>query len=289
MQTWTVQAVIDWFRHRFPCGRSNSAHEERCRLLRLFCDRFGQRPYDQLDADDLEDFVRTTGKADKAANTIDRWYRTIKRPFKAALKRRKIAFCPLDGIEAPRGNEGRDLTRAEFVTLLKHATKVFRLVLCFVRYSGARPGEMSRLTWPMVEAECADLLEHKTFHATGKARRIWWNRRTLRILAYMKRHAVSEYVFINSYGNPWQTRALCKNLQTIRKKAGLADDVKLYGCRHLFGTDAYLNLGDIAIVAELMGHRTYATTKRYVHLADKREYMRKKSNEAVDGFRRRQS
>jgi integrase/recombinase XerD len=277
----TVHEILAWFRLRFPCGKSKIAYAERWRLLDLFNARYGPVPYTRLSGDDLEDFVLTTGKAAKATNTVDRWYRTIKRPFKAATKRRKISFCPFDGIESPRGAQGRDLTKQEFFTILKHATPEFRILIAFMRYSSARPGEASKLEWSHVRDDMAILWEHKTVHATGHPRRIWWNDKTLKIIAVLKRRSKSNFVFVNTYGGPWKTRSLCKNLASIRKKAGLAFDVKNYGCRHYFATDALINECDLMEVMELMGHKDIRTTQRYIHLVNKDAHMKACANRAV--------
>ena len=277
----TVHDVLEWFRLRFPGGKSVIADAERWRILELFDAQYGPIPYDSLTGDDLEDFTAKNGKPHKAGNTVDRWYRTVKRPFKAAAKRRKIEFCPFDGISSPRGAEGRDLTPQEFRTLLRNANPPFRRVLVFLRFSGCRPGELRALEWPNILDELAMLREHKTLHSTGVPRRIWFNSVTLKLLAWLKRNSKSSFVFVNSFGGAWTTRALCKNLATIRTKAGLPRDVRNYGCRHLFGTDAIVNGCDLATVMELMGHRSLGTTRRYLHLASKNEHMRNGAEQAI--------
>ena len=75
--------------------------------------------------------------------------------------------------------------------------------------------------------------------------------------------------------NPWVITGAnpgdhLKNLDAIwlrlRKRAGLKD-VRVHDCRHSYASRA-LALGDgIPVISKLLGHRRFATTARYAHLA----------------------
>jgi integrase len=58
-------------------------------------------------------------------------------------------------------------------------------------------------------------------------------------------------------------------MRRVRKRAGIqikADEqLVLYSARHTFATQAAGSVSDMEL-AELMGHTTTQTTKRYVHL-----------------------
>ena len=76
-------------------------------------------------------------------------------------------------------------------------------------------------------------------------------------------------------GNPWVITGKnpgdhLKNLdliwQRIRERAGL-EDVRVHDCRHSYASRA-LALGEgIPVISKLLGHRRFATTARYAHLA----------------------
>ena len=76
-------------------------------------------------------------------------------------------------------------------------------------------------------------------------------------------------------GNPWVITGKnpgdhLKNLdliwQRIRARAGL-DDVRVHDCRQSYASRA-LALGEgIPVISKLLGHRRFATTARYAHLA----------------------
>jgi len=278
----TVQSVIDWFVTHSTPSRSKVASTERRRIFALFCKRFGPALVADVIGADLVDFVQAQERV-KAGNTIDRWYRTIKRPFCEAERLGMIMRSPFKGVRSPKGNEGRDLTVPEFRQLLRSATPAFRRVLTFLRFSGARPAELIGLLWchVLIDEKVILLWQHKTVHKTGKPRRIYLNSVLVKLLVAMKRKSESEFVFVNSYGGQWKTRALCKNVAKIREKAGLPDDVKLYGTRHMHGTGAIVNGVDIATLAQLMGHTNTRTTERYIHLAGQNDHLAKAAEQAI--------
>ena len=125
----TVQQVIDWFWIRHTPSKSPAANKERRRVIDLFSKQFGPIPVSNIIGSDLVDFVANTGKKDKSANTIDRWYRTIKQPFHLA---EQLGFLdrpsPFRAVKSPRGSEGRDLSDNEFRSLLRESTPALPIV-----------------------------------------------------------------------------------------------------------------------------------------------------------------
>jgi len=274
----TVQQVIDWFLSEYTSTNDDALAEIR-RILRLFSAQYGERLVTQMGGADLREFVKSHQRV-KAANTVSRWYRTIKLPFNQAEKINKIQRSPFKLVKLPRGNQGRDLTHAEFQSLLRLTTAVFRRVLAFSRYSSARPGELRKAKWTMVNwgVECTTIVFRKDFktfetQSDNKARKLYLPVPLVKLLLWLKKRSNSDYIFTNSFGGQWKTGALCKRLREIRAKAGFGDDVKLYGCRHMFGTQAILNGNDLTEVQEMMGHRNIVTTRGYVHLAGKDAHM----------------
>ncbi len=273
----TVKEVIDWFLTEYT-STSDEALTEIRRILKLFSDKFGPMRVDQIGGADLRDFVKSQPRVAKA-NTVGRWYRTIKQPFNQAEKINLITRSPFKMVKLPRGDEGRDLTPVEFRALLRLATPVFRRVLVFCRFCGARPKELRTAIWPMVnwnpKGTTVVHKRHKTTETQTerKSRKLYMPVPLVKLLLWLKARSTSDYIFVNSFGGPWKTRALCKNLSELRDKAGFDSEVRLYGCRHMFATQAILNGSDLAEVQEMMGHANMNTTKRYIHLAGKDEHM----------------
>lgn len=278
----TAGEVIDWFLKRYK-STSDAALTEVQRILHLFASVYGRTPVEDLTGDDLVSFVESQPGVRKG-NTVRRWYRTLKQPFNKAvdLGFGKLGRSPFKSVPMPRGDRGRDLTPAEFRALLRLANPSFRRVLIFLRFSGARPGELRELTWDQVAwtKDGATIVKrkHKTSATQGvkKARKIRLVPQLVKLLLWLKRtprRKASEFVFVNSKGGQWRIQSLCANLRGLRERARFGADVKLYGARHLFGTSAILNGVDIATLAELMGHAKTSTTEIYIHLADKDEHL----------------
>jgi len=226
----------------------------------------------------------------------------IQRPFNWAARKRLIPSNPFRGAERYAGEPRRPLTDAEFQALLRHATvwtkrkrprKVYpcerkrrqkpsaaarwRQVLIFLRFTGARPGEASRLKWEDIDlaAGVIRLQRHKTSKKTKKPRIILLHPVVVKLLIYLRRlNQPGEFVFLNHRKNPWNRANLGNRMQRARKAAGIPTDAKLYGTRHAFGIRSILNGVDIKTLAELMGHQTTRMTEHYLsRLGDHQEHL----------------
>lgn len=205
------------------------------------------------------------------------------------MKQRIIPANPFRGISHREGEPRRPMTDEEFDTLLKAAlgrkTKKypspgerFIELLRFLRLTGARPGEASQLRWENVDCEAGVITIHK--HKTSRVQRIPKPRVVVLtpevakfLLEIRKRNEPGEFVFQTHRLTPWNRSNLSLRIQRTRKKAGLPDDLKLYGTRHAFGTRAIVNGVDIKTLAELMGHSTTRMTEHYLHLSGQRSHL----------------
>jgi site-specific recombinase XerD len=280
----TVRQAIDCYLGQDAPSHSQDAAKERRRVLDLFCKAFGDRLIGQLKPYDLLLWINAH-TAWASGHTKNRVKSTICRPFNFLTRLGVLDRNPFLGLSYPTGGTGRDMTDTEFQLLLRAAGPLFRRILVFLRYSGARPIELRRLEWDHVSQEIQAVVQkiHKTARTTGRPRRIILTAVCLKLLAWIKRHRAheSKYVFVNARGGVWKKRALCKHMERIRDRAGLTPDVKLYSARHAFGTRAILNGVDIATLGVLMGHQSVRTTQIYVHLADKQDHLLKAAEQAV--------
>jgi site-specific recombinase XerD len=82
-------------------------------------------------------------------------------------------------------------------------------------------------------------------------------------------HARGDCVFLNEHGRPYSKDRLVKLMERLRRRAQIpsaaGEQLVLYSHRHTFGTEATGRVTDLEL-AELMGHTTTQTTRRYVHL-----------------------
>jgi len=179
----------------------------------------------------------------------------------------------------------RIVTDEEFQALLRHSTDaVFRQFLLMLRYTSARPGEIRKLTWTMV-----DWPNHRlviTRHKTTRTQKVPKPRiipiplcieNLLRRL--QKQQGDQPYCLLNSQGQPWSKDATGQRMESLRRRAGIEPDengeqLVLYSNRHTYITAAASAEGISGpMLQQLAGHTDPRTTERYAHLAN-REILR---------------
>jgi len=272
----TVREVVTFYvKQEGALGTHHESRMERLRILGLFVDHCGDSPVDRLRPFHLTNWIGLQSNL-RSRWTRKRWGGTIQVAFNAAVKLGLIDKNPFVGATFPSGDDGRDMTDAEFGKLLKLSRPNFRRVLLFLRYTGCRPGEMRSIVISDIDLpnRCITLRSHKTAEKTHKPRRIILDHTAVKLTRWLMRRAKpSGHLFVNSYGRAWSKTALCKHLRDLRTKAGLPTDLKLYSCRHAFGTHAIMNGLPSLTVAELLGHSGLDSISRYVHLANKGEHL----------------
>ncbi len=174
----------------------------------------------------------------------------------------------------------RIATQEEYEALLRHCTDDhFRDVLIAMRFTPARPGDIRKLTWPMVQWDRHRwfIWEHKTTRTarTPKPFVIGMNEEVEAMLRRRQAcHGQDGRVFLNSEGKPWTKNALGLRMRRLRKRAGIRPDERgeefvLYTNRHTFITTAGMDatIPD-AIRVEVANHTDSRTTQLYTHIRE---------------------
>lgn len=271
----TVRSVIDWFAEFNPKpSRSPVADTEQRRVWALFVDTHGHKLVRDCKGFELVEFIASQPGI-KSNWTRKRWNATLQKCFNKAAKLGMIDSNPFRGVSFPDGVEGRDWTDAEYRAMLRNTSPCFRRVLVGIRFSGMRPGEVREVEWPEVRESLSALVIGAEKTKTKATRRIPFNHVLLKLVLWLKRRAPlgTGPVFLNSRGDQWTISAFVSRINRLREAAHLPDDVKLHGGRHLFATRAILNGIDIAVLAQLLGHKSISTTQRYIHLANKTDHL----------------
>ena len=188
---------------------------------------------------------------------------------------------PFKGIKRPiPGKRKRILSTTEMIALLRAADRNFRPFLFMLRHSIARPQEVRALQWKHLRVEPVPAFVLTDFKAKELRRDdvderiIPLDARMLRLLKRIARSQVptpNGYVLLNRFGQPWSTNAVRLRMQRLRERVGLAPDdrgenVVAYTMRHTGATQATAKgVGD-RVLADLMGHSSTTTTRRYQHL-----------------------
>lgn len=222
--------------------------------------------------------------------TIDRGLRDVKRLFSWAVANGLLRENRIAAVKTPRGKikkRGRCMDDSEYERALAVSQLDFRETLWFARFTGARPGEIRHLKWPMVDLHTAiaELTEHKALATMRRYRprkialhpKIVW---LLKELQCKRRNP--DFVFVTARGVPWTKNNLCGRWRRVRKKAGLPDDCKMYGLRHTFATQALMRDVPLKVLSELMGHSSVRTTEIYLHLFDEDERLASAAAQVFD-------
>jgi len=155
----------------------------------------------------------------------------------------------------------RYLTIDETLALIDACEAHLRPLIITVIFTGLRWGSVLKLKWNEL-----DLVNSIMTLTTSKNE----------VLVYPLPEPVKEeilqikrngqpYVFINpETGKPW--RNLRKAFSRAKIKAKITKPFRFHDLRHSFASNLVMNGQDLKTVQELLGHRSLATTLRYVHL-----------------------
>ncbi|MBI3466672.1 MAG: phage integrase family protein [Planctomycetes bacterium] len=280
----TVTRLCDRFLDWVKLNRHPETYDWYRHFLQDFHKRFGRRKAIEVTPDDLNTW---TGREEWNSTSRNRAISCVLRAFNFGVRNKLIPYHQLQGMEKPRmKRRTKVLTEAEMTLLLNGTDRHFRDYLEGLRESGARPGELRRLCWPMVDLEkgIAVLDEHKTSHEVDEPRVLVLTERMKELLRKRKsQYPDHEYVFTNKYRKPWTRNAVRLRMQRLRKKLGLDGKVVTYTVRHTYGTDAILKGVDIKTLAALMGHRSISTTQHYTHIARQLDHLKRAAEQATRG------
>ena len=87
---------------------------------------------------------------------------------------------------------------------------------------------------------------------------------------FLLKTKVSDYVFINNFGNGISRQGFFKILKRLCDENGIKKDVSPHVLRHSFATHLLNNGADLRIIQELLGHENLVTTEIYAHLLNEK-------------------
>lgn len=301
----TVASVIDQYLSHIKPKRAPRTYASCHHYLQLFAEAHGFRAVGTCKPIHLTNWLDANPQWSSdwtIANVIG----IVQRPFNWALRQRLITANPFQAVRHRTGAPRRAFTDREFRILLRATApsrptgkpkrkgrrrptpgERFRQVLFFLRYTGARPGEMAALTWSDVHLEDGVIIlhEHKTSRTqrTSRPRVIPLVPLVIKLLHRVKQQQPPghDHVFLTAHHTEWNRNSLGLRMRRLRAKAGLPDDLKMYGIRHQFGTQSIVNGVDLKTLSELMGHTTTRVTEHYIHLAGHQAHLAAAMQRAV--------
>jgi integrase len=215
---------------------------------------------------------------------------TVKRAFNWALEMELIQRNPFAKLRR-RGRTRRrqPMTDEEFQTLLSGCDPTFRRFLIFLKFTGARPGEVSSMRWEDVDFEQAAVMlkEHKTARKTGQPRIIPLVPTVIKLLLWVQRQSPNargqDHVFVNGGGNGFSRGWLSLKMQRLRRRLGLPKHVTLYGLRHRYGLMGIKNGVNLKLLSLCMGHARTQMTEHYIAEAGLTQQVQQAARQVVGG------
>lgn len=258
--------------------KANTIRSVRERLVRATKTIDPETPVGQIRKFHLSTLESAMMKEEYSPTTVKDTLAAVMQVFRWAAAADLVDGNRLAGYKLPAGvGRTRVVTQEEFYELLRAASRnpSFRRILIASKFAGCRPGELRVLTWEMVDLDAGLWILPTSKHKTGttqrepKPRIIPLPEIIIRMCRSLKARATTEHVFVNERGEPYTKNCLVLAFDRARKRAGIkpvsGENLVLYSNRHTFGTEGCGKVSDIEL-AEVMGHTTTRTLRRYVHL-----------------------
>lgn len=197
--------------------------------------------------------------------------------FNWATKNGIISKNPIASLSvpSPRSRGGDQLlTEADHDKLMANAQPHLQDFLIALHDTGARPGEVARVTAADFHAAIGAwvLADHKT-ERHGRKRVIYLTPTLITLTERLIAQHPTGPLFRNRRDRPWTDAALAHWFVRLRKKLGLGN-VSAYSYRHLFATQFLLSGGSIAVLAELLGNTVAIIEHHYGHLREHGSQLR---------------
>jgi integrase len=206
---------------------------------------------------------------------------TVQRLYNWGVEMGLLRENPIRSVKKPDlGQRERVLTPKEEDKLLNGTDKHFRPFLVALRHTIARPQEVRALQWKHLVLEPVPMFVLTDFKAKQRRkdrktaiRRILLDDTMVKLLeefAQKHRPHPDDFVFLDRRGRPWTANAVRCRMRRLRRKLKLKPDgngenVVAYTFRHTAATRACTSGVPDRVLADLMGHTSTDTTRRYQH------------------------
>ena len=184
--------------------------------------------------------------------------------FLSYLDRRELRLRPLKIQKALFLSEDKELTRAEYVRLVRAAegaeNRRLALVIQTICATGIRVSELRFITAEAVYAGRAEVSNK------GKRRTVFLPEKLRKLLKhYLKQQKITAgAVFVSKNGKPLDRSNIWRDMKALCASAGVEPGkVFPHNLRHLFARTFYSLEKDLSRLADILGHTNVSTTRIY--------------------------
>ena len=256
----------------------------------------GHIPLKDIKTDDIQRLYNKMTKEGKSPATVRRNHQIVSSCLSQAVENRILAWNPATAVKLPKldSKEVRAMTPEEMDSFLSvlGEDRWGVAFLCLLG-NGLREGELLAIRWQDIDLEEGILRVSQALSRTKERGLIFEepktekSKRTIPLpdaitdaichhkaqQLQVKLLAGSEYVnndlvFCTDKGTPIYPRNFTRKFYTLKKKAGIPDDINLHALRHTFATRMLEEGENLKTVQELLGHADISTTANtYSHVS----------------------
>lgn len=249
--------------------------------LNAFSKIINKEEADELNNDDIYDFITNMSNEGKSSSTIIRRITTI-RQFYKFLQKENIIINQSKNIELPKMNEHLptvlSLEEVESLFNMPNLNKKEgirdRAMLEIMYSSGLRVSELLTLQLSSIDRNFDCVL------INGKGNK----QRMVPIGDFARDYLIkyinegrnknkgkdTKFLFLNNQGKPLSRQYFWKQIKKYATEAGIFQNVTPHTLRHSFATHLLENGAELRFVQAMLGHENIATTQIYTHVSSKR-------------------
>jgi len=136
-----------------------------------------------------------------------------------------------------------------------------------VMFTGCRPAEALKASWPEFDAEPGFWCKPSAHTKQRKVHKLPLSPPAIELIGRLRKKRKGEWVFPGDKPGE-HLAALWHVWHFVRKEASLGKDARAYDLRHTFASVGAGGGLSLPIIGRLLGHTQPRTTQRYAHLAD---------------------
>ncbi len=245
--------------------------------LRSFLTIRGIEEVSQIEADDLQEFVRDLEEKKLKAATVSRHIASVKAFYHFLYKEQMVTEDLAENLHAPKVekripgilsvDEANSLLEQPVGDTPKGMRDKAMLELLYA--TGMRVSELIALKISDVNQKlgyivCRDGSKERTIPFGNQAKQ------ALAVYLECGRHVLlqsnTDVLFVNCSGQPMSRQGFWKLIKTYARQAGIQTEITPHTLRHSFAVHLVENGADLKSVQEMLGHSDISTTHMYVAL-----------------------
>jgi len=242
--------------------------------LQHYCTEQGILIWQDLQANDVRQYIAVRHKAEIGGRTIQRELAAMRSFYRYLQKRQNIEHDPLQGIRAPKA--AKKLPKTLDVDQVAGILEVKPDVILDVRdlamfelfySSGLRLSELVMLD--LADISYADGYVRVRFGKGNKERQVPVGKKAIEALKKwleLRPEVSSSAIFVSFRGSRLTQRSVQLRLERWSRKNNLPEHIHPHMLRHSFASHLLESSQDIRAVQELLGHSNIGTTQIYTHL-----------------------